>query len=143
MWRRGAAVSGYKCPYNLNIRKDGLTVDGLVISLGEELHGLGGAQRRAQQPLAVRVLPELPQDAGVGGFERRQVGLVLGVFPGLLALVERGGLADVDDEVVHAAAEVVGDVVAVAVHVGVDVRWLQGERSGGAGVTVPLLCAPF
>ncbi|KAG7228078.1 hypothetical protein INR49_005700, partial [Caranx melampygus] len=41
----------------------GLTVDGFVVTLGEKLHGLGGSQRRAQQPLPVRVLAELPQDA--------------------------------------------------------------------------------
>lgn len=46
-----------------------LTLDGLMIAFGEELHGLGGAQRRAQQPLSVRVLSELPQDAGVGSLE--------------------------------------------------------------------------
>lgn len=42
-----------------------------MVALGEELHGLGGAQRRAQQPLPVRVLPELTEDAGVGGLDRR------------------------------------------------------------------------
>lgn len=42
-----------------------------MVAFGEELHGLGGAQRRAQQPLSVRVLPELPQDAAVGGLQLR------------------------------------------------------------------------
>lgn len=48
-----------------------LTIDGLVVALGEELDGFGCAQRGAQQSLPVGVLPKMPEDVGVGGLQRR------------------------------------------------------------------------
>lgn len=87
-----------------------------MVALGEKLHGLGRSQRRAQQPLPVRVLAELPQDAGVGGLQRRQVGLVLFFFAGrlMLGVYDEAAEAVVAVEVLHGVNDF---SVAVAVHV--------------------------
>lgn len=109
-----------------------LTFHGLVVALGEELHGLGGAQRRAQQPLAVRVLAELPEDAAVGGLDRRQPGLVLRLLAGRLVLAVQRGLLGVDDEAGQGAAalELLHGVAHHPVH-GCGVAGGGGAGSGG------------
>lgn len=75
-----------------------------MVALGEELHGLGGAQRRAQQPLAVCVLAEFAKDAAVGGLDRRQTGLVLRLLAGRVVVALQRGLLGVDDEPGEGAA---------------------------------------
>lgn len=63
-----------------------LTHDLLLVTLGEELHGGGSPPGSLQEPLTLRVLPELPQDRGVSGGQGRQT--LFGVFhaPGALLL---------------------------------------------------------
>lgn len=115
-----------------------LTVNGLMVALGEELDSFGGAQRRAQQPLPVRVFPEVPKDAGVGGLQQRQAGLVFGLFAGRLVLAVRddGGLLGVYDEVAEAVVEVevlhgVADFsIAVGVHVAAERDGSEGQTGG-------------
>lgn len=98
-----------------------LTVHGLVVALGEELHGFGGAQGRAEQAVAVGVLAELPQDAGVGGLNGGQPALVLLLLAGALLEVAVGHFLDARlGESVVAVELLRGDAarlpVAVAVH---------------------------
>lgn len=96
-----------------------LTFHRLVVALGEELHGLGGAQRRAQQPLTVRVLAEFAEDAAVGGLDRRQTALVLRLLAGRVVVVLQRGLLGVDEEPGEGAAalELFHGVVDHPVHV--------------------------
>lgn len=49
-----------------------LTFDGLVVAFCEELHGFGGAQRRAQESLPVDVFPELSQNVLIRLLHLRQ-----------------------------------------------------------------------
>lgn len=109
-----------------------LTFHRLVVALGEELHGLGGAQRRAQQPLAVRVLAELAEDAAVSGLDRRQAGLVLRLLAGRVVVALQRGLLGVDDEAGEGAAalELFHGVVDHPVH-GCGVAGGGGGDSGG------------
>lgn len=113
-----------------------------MVALGEELHGLRGSEWRAQQPLSVRVLAQLPEDAGVGRLDGRKAGLVLCLFAGRLVFPVHGhGFFGVNDDVVEAvvAVEVLRDVVAVAVHFEFSVEWI--EDSGEVWRQCVLLCS--
>lgn len=61
-----------------------LTHDLLLVTLGEELHGGGCPPGSLQEPLTLRVLPDLPQDSRVSGGQGRHTHFVVFPPPGVL-----------------------------------------------------------
>lgn len=74
----GSTCGTWRAPSRAPRVAAALTHDLLLVALGEELHGRGSPPGSLQEPLTLRVLPELPQDRGVSGGQGRQA--LFGVF---------------------------------------------------------------
>lgn len=74
------------CGFKTQKTKTQLTDNFLLVAFSEELHGRGSPPGGFKESLPLRVLPETPQDGGVGSGQGRQAHLVVLQAPGALLL---------------------------------------------------------